>query len=87
MVLPDMEPMTSLGRKLTGEMRFSTAGMTAVTLTGTLFSARANIAPLTAAPPAMSLFMPFMPAACLRLYPPESKVTPLPTRTMGRAPS
>ena len=65
MDLPAMEPMTSPGRKLSGEMRFSTAGITATTFTGTLFSASARMAPHTDAAPAMSVFMSRIPAVVL----------------------
>ncbi len=66
MDLPAMEPITSPGRKLSGEIRFSTAGITAVTFTGTWFFARASMAPATAAPPAMSHFMVRIPWAVFR---------------------
>ena len=40
---------------------------------------------MTTAPPAMSVFMVFMPAVGLSDRPPESKVMPLPTSTTCRS--
>ncbi len=59
---------------------FSAMAMTASTATLGLRAAMAFMAPSTAAEPAMSLFMAPMPSAGLMEMPPESKVSPLPTR-------
>ena len=45
--------------------------------------ASAFIVPATAPAPPMSHFMSSMPAGGLRLMPPVSKVTPLPTKAVG----
>ncbi len=63
-----------------GPIMFSTSGRKPVTRTGAFSSRSRLIAPITAAAPPMSLFMPFIPSAVLSEYPPVSKVTPLPTR-------
>jgi hypothetical protein len=60
---------------------FSTRGMMPTTLTAGLRRAMAIIVPATAAAPDMSIFMVSMLPDGFRLIPPESKVTPLPTRT------
>ena len=59
---------------------FSVVGTMPMTLIGALSSAMARIAPITAAPPAMSSFIRSMPSAGLIEMPPVSKVMPLPTR-------
>ena len=58
------------------------AATIACTLTGGLRCPIASIAEMTAAEPAMSVFMVSMPLAVLIDSPPESNVTPLPTRPM-----
>ena len=58
---------------------FSAIGTMPRTRRGTPSAPIARIAPTTAAPPAMSLFIHSMPAAGLIEIPPVSKVTPLPT--------
>ena len=58
---------------------FSAIGANVVTLSGSLSRAIASVAWTTAAAPAMSDFISFIPAAGLMLSPPESKVMPLPT--------
>ena len=62
------------------EGRFSASDPYAVTRTLSLSPAMAWTAANTAAAPAMSHFMVYMPSPGLRLRPPESKVMPLPTR-------
>ena len=59
---------------------FSTAGSGRVTGMLGLSCAIARIAPIMAAPPAMSYFIFSMPSAGLIEMPPVSKVTPLPTK-------
>ena len=58
---------------------FSVIGTMPMTRIGALSSAIARIAPITAAPPAMSSFIRSMPSAGLIEMPPVSKVMPLPT--------
>ena len=58
---------------------FSTQGMNPVTGIAGLSCAMARMAPIMAAPPAMSYFIFSMPSAGLMEIPPVSKVTPLPT--------
>ena len=58
---------------------FSTQGMKAVTGRSGFSSAMARMAPIMAAPPAMSYFIFSMPSAGLMEIPPLSNVTPLPT--------
>ena len=58
---------------------FSTAGINAVTGMAGFSCAMACMAPITAAPPAMSYFIFSMPSEGLMEMPPVSKVTPLPT--------
>ena len=57
---------------------FSTIGTVAVTSTGSFSAAMATTAATAAAAPPMSDFIAAM-LAVLRLSPPESNVTPLPT--------
>ena len=59
---------------------FSAIGTNVLTLIGSLSRAMASVACTTAAAPAMSDFMSFIDDAGLMVRPPESKVTPLPTR-------
>src|SRR5579885_613643 len=80
MVLPHMEVTMSPGRWARWPGMFSTAGMNAVTGMAGLSCARARMAPMVAAPPAISYFIFSMPSAGLMEMPPVSKVTPLPTR-------
>jgi len=63
--------------------RFSVAGIIPTTLMGSSISATALIVPITPAAPHMSYFISSMAAPGFKDIPPESKVTPLPTSTMG----
>src|SRR5664280_2724667 len=60
---------------------FSAAGTSAVTRSGRSSAGNTLIAPSTAAPPLMSVFIAIMPSAVFSDRPPESKVMPLPTST------
>jgi len=60
---------------------FSAAAIKPVTRAVAPSSASADMAAITAAPPAMSVFMSFMPSAGLSESPPLSNVMPLPTST------
>ena len=79
MVLPDSDVTISPGRCALPPGIFSTAGTMPVTATGGFRRAIARIAPITAAPPAMSYFIFSMPSEGLIEMPPVSNVTPLPT--------
>ena len=80
MVLPLIAVITSLGFSALLLGMFSVAGTTASTSPGTSISAIRPMAAMTAAPPAMSIFISSIPAEGLMEIPPLSKVTPLPTR-------
>ena len=71
------------------EGMFSLAHTMQITRTFGLSCAMARIAPIMAAPPAMSYFIFSMPSAGLMEMPPVSKVIPLPDqaehRLLGRA--
>src|SRR5450759_3167793 len=60
---------------------FSAAGTSAVTRSGRSSAGNTLIAPSTAAPPLMSVFIAIMTSAVFSDRPPESKVMPLPTST------
>jgi hypothetical protein len=60
---------------------FSAIGTRAVTFTPTPSAANAVMVAMTAAPPAMSVFMLIMPSGGLMDRPPLSNVMPLPTST------
>ena len=79
-VLPPYIVRTSPGRVAEPETMFSAMGTNVDTFTGSLSAAIARVAWTTAAAPAMSHFMVFMPWAGLIDRPPESNVIPLPTR-------
>jgi hypothetical protein len=79
-VLPLALRSTSPGRSAPPPGMFSAAGTTPMTRSGIPSSAIARMAAITAAPPAMSSFIRSMPSADLIEMPPESKVTPFPTR-------
>ncbi len=64
---------------------FSAAGTRPVTLARTPSRPRADIAPITAAPAAMSVFMVFMPSVGFSDRPPLSNVMPLPISTTCRS--
>ena len=66
---------------------FSQPASTPMTFSGSCSSATIRITPYTAAAPHMSYFISSMPSAGLMEIPPESKVRPLPTSTIGRASS
>ena len=67
---------------------FSAAATNPVTRDVTPSRPSADMAAITAAPPAMSVFICFMPSAGLSDSPPLSNVMPLPTSTMcSRAPA
>ena len=80
MVLPESEVTMSPGRWARLPGMFSTAGTIPVTAIPGLSCAMACMAPMTAAPPAMSYFIFSMPSEGLMEMPPVSKVTPLPIR-------
>ena len=82
MVMPFRAVSTSPGFMAEPPGMFSLIGAMAVTLTWTSSASRTVMAAITMAAPDMSVFIVVMPAAVLRESPPESKVTPLPTRTM-----
>ncbi len=71
--------MTSPGLSARPPGMFSVIGTTPTTSIGAFSSEIARIAPMTAAPPAMSSFIRSMPSAGLIEMPPVSKVMPLPT--------
>ena len=79
-VLPLAPRSTSPGLIARPPGMFSVEGTTPMTRTGTLSSDSARMAPITAAPPAMSTFIRSMPSAGLMEMPPVSNVMPLPTR-------
>ncbi len=80
MVFPLRAVSTSPGRWAPPPGMFSVKGTTAKTLTGRSSSAIACMAPSTAAPPDMSVFISSIALAGLIESPPESNTTPLPTR-------
>ncbi len=63
---------------------FSAAATSPVTLSGMPRLASADITAITAAPPAISVFIAFMPSFGFSDRPPLSKVIPLPTKTTCR---
>ncbi len=71
---------TSPGRVASPPSMLSVSGMNPDTLTPGASSGSTDMAPRTAAAPAMSHFMVIMPWPVLMERPPESKVMPLPTR-------
>ncbi len=79
MVFPDIAVTMSPGRCARLPGIFSTHGMNAVTGIAGLSCAMARMAPIIAAPPAMSYFIFSMPSDGLMEMPPVSNVTPLPT--------
>ena len=82
MDFPDMAKVMSPGLTALPEGMFSAAQTMAMTLTAGLSWAMARMAPIMAAPPAMSYFIFSMLSAGLMEMPPVSKVMPLPTRPM-----
>ena len=74
--------MTSPGRIADPDGMFSAAPIRPVTRARTPSAGRADIAAITAAPPAMSDFICFIPSLGFRDSPPLSNVIPLPARTM-----
>src|SRR5213592_782432 len=85
MVLPKWLFTTSPGLMAVPEGRFSVEGMRPMTLSLGLSVPNVSNVPRTAAAPDMSNFMSSMFCAGLIEMPPESNVTPLPTRTTGAA--
>ena len=81
MVRPPKWVITSPGRIAEPEGMFSAVATRPVTRTAARRPASADMAAITAAPPAMSVFMAFMPSFGLSESPPLSNVMPLPTRT------
>ena len=77
-VLPESDVTISPGRCALLPGIFSTAGTMPVTAIAGFSCAMACMAPITAAPPAMSYFIFSMPSEGLMEMPPVSKVTPLP---------
>src|SRR5437867_2755838 len=86
-VLPKWLFTTSPGFTAVPDGRFSVAGMRPTTLSFGLRAPSTSNVPSTAAAPDMSNFMSSMFCAGLIEIPPESNVTPFPTRTMGGAAS
>ncbi len=83
-VRPPYWVMTSLGRWALPPKEFSAQAIRPVTLTGTSKAVSAEMTAITAAPPAMSVFMSFIDADGFSDRPPLSKVMPLPTSTTWR---
>ena len=83
MVWPDMEVTTSPGLTARPLGMFSQAAISTTRLIFGLSSTTARSAPSTEAAPPMSNFISSMPAPGFSEMPPESKVMPLPTSTMG----
>ena len=83
-VLPARSVMTSPGLAALPEGIFSTAGITPITLTGSLISQSARINPKTATPPDLSYFILSMSLPGFKEIPPESNVTAFPTRATVR---
>ena len=83
MVLPAIVRTMSPGLLALPSGRFSQAGASATTLSGSASVAHVSIAPMTLAAPHMSNFISSIAAAGLMEMPPESNVTPFPTSTMG----
>ena len=81
-VRPPKVLMTSPGRIADPDGMFSAAPIRPVTRARTPSAGRADIAAITAAPPAMSDFICFIPSLGFRDSPPLSNVIPLPARTM-----
>ena len=78
-VVPPYIVSTSPGRIDEPDTMFSAIGANVVTLRGSPSRAMASVAWTTAAAPAMSDFMSFIPPCGLMVRPPESKVMPFPT--------
>ena len=78
--LPDIAICTSPGFWAVPEGMFSVAQTMPMTRTFGLSWAMARMAPIMAAPPAMSYFIFSMPSEGLMEMPPLSKVIPFPTR-------
>ena len=78
-----MERNTSPGRYAAPPGIFSTAGTSATTFFFILSLEANTIAHITAAPPLISICMPSAESPVFMLMPPVSKVTPLPTSTIG----
>ena len=84
-VCPDNDFTMSPGRCAPPSGMFSTRPRMPTALTCALRAARAYIAPATAAAPLMSMIISSIRSAGLRLIPPASKQTPLPTNATGGA--
>ena len=80
MLLPDIAICTSPGFIAVPEGMFSAAQTMPITFTAGFNCAMACMAPIIAAPPAMSYFIFSMPSAGLMEMPPVSNVMPFPTR-------
>jgi hypothetical protein len=85
MVFPDIAVTTSPGFMAVPLGMLVVEPITATTLTARPSRPIASIAPITPAAPHMSNFMCCMPSPGLRLMPPVSKQSPLPTSTIGFA--
>ena len=83
MVLPFAAVNTWSGTMAPSPIRLSVSATIAITLAFSFSLAMASMAEITAAAPAISVFMPGMPVDVLMEYPPVSYITPLPTRAMG----
>ena len=86
-VSPFIVVITSPGRVALPEGMFSTIPTSPTTFALALRSASVRITPETTPAPPMSMVMSSMPAPGLRLMPPVSKTTPLPTSARGAASS
>ena len=84
-VSPFMDFTTSPGRVAVLEGMFSTRPTRPTTFALALRRASARMTPDTTPAPPMSMVMSSIPAAGLRLIPPVSNTTPLPTKAKGAA--
>ena len=84
-VSPFIDVTTSPGRIAVPEGIFSTSPTIPTTLALALRKASVRITPATVPAPPMSMVISSMPPAGLRLIPPVSKTTPLPTNASGAA--
>ena len=82
-VCPDIEVTISPGLVAMPLGKFSQAGIMLITFNGNPISATAWRIPIAAAPPHMSNFISSILCPGFMDIPPESKVTPLPTITIG----
>ena len=86
MVCPDIDVTTSPGLVALPAGIFSVSPTAQTKLTGNLEAATAAIVPITDPAPDISHFISSILGLGFKLIPPVSKVTPLPTSTIGLAP-